>query len=255
MFLCVLACFPFIKPTDTHKEIEELLSPLFKMETEKKLAVFEPVGIHGERTALGEFLREEIVSMLGKKGKFQMVERELLSKVMEEQKLSLTGAISDSSVVEIGKLAGADYILTGTITPFKDYFRLNLRLIEVETGKIEKTLSGDITKTDDLSKLWKEKKKLPETPERIYREALEYLKKGKRKEGWRILKKALSKYPTYRKEEAEFLFFVGEYLFYHRQRAKGVELLRAVIQKFPNSPYARRAREILKLYRRKPIIK
>jgi len=255
MILYVFLCFPFVKPTDTQKEIENLLAPLLQMQTEKKtLAVFEPVGIHGEQTALGEFLREEMVSVLGKEGKFDVVERELLSKVMEEQKLSLTGAVSESSAVEIGKLAGADYILTGTITPFENSFRLNLRLVEVESGKIVNTLSGDISKTDDLCKLWKEIRRPPETPEMLFDEAIKNLEKGKKDKGWEILKHALAKYPTFRKHTPEFLFFVGEYLFYHHQRAKGVELLRLVIKKFPDSPYAQKARELLRLKRplRKP---
>ncbi|RKZ21612.1 hypothetical protein DRO29_06910 [Candidatus Bathyarchaeota archaeon] len=258
MILYVFLCLPFVKPTDTQKEIENLLAPLLQMQTEKKtIAVLEPVGIHGEQTALGEFLREEMVSVLGKEGKFQVVERELLSKVMEEQKLFLTGAVSESSAVEIGKLTGADYILTGTITPFENSFRLNLRLVEVESGRIVKTISGDISKNDDLCKLWKEVKEPPDTPERIYREAIEYLKKGNRNKGWELLRRALAKYPTFRKESPEFLFFAGEYLFYHHQRAKGIELLQMVIRKFPQSPYARRAREILKLNRpgRKPRMK
>ena len=53
----------------------------------------------------------------------QVVEREALERILNEQNLSMTGLIDDKSAVKIGKLLGADVILVGRGSSLRAYHR------------------------------------------------------------------------------------------------------------------------------------
>ncbi len=74
---------------------------------------------------------------------------------MEEQKLSLSGLMDPSAMKKIGKLAGADIIITGIITPFGDSIRISCKAIDTETAKVIGSARGDIAKTETISNLLK----------------------------------------------------------------------------------------------------
>ena len=47
---------------------------------------------------------------------FSVIEREALKKILQEQRLHLTGAVDETTAVKVGKLIGADGIIFGTVT-------------------------------------------------------------------------------------------------------------------------------------------
>ena len=47
---------------------------------------------------------------------YQIIERDQLQKVLREQRLSLSGAIDESSAAEVGRLLGLDVIIMGTVS-------------------------------------------------------------------------------------------------------------------------------------------
>ncbi len=60
---------------------------------------------------------------------------------MEEQELELTDSFDESTQARIGKLVGANCVLTGFGEIYKRYYKLTLNLIDVENSRI---LSGSI---------------------------------------------------------------------------------------------------------------
>lgn len=81
-------------------------------------------------------ISETITSDLLTLGGLVVVERLQLWKVMEEQALQLTGAVDDETVVKIGKLLGADYLIVGAFQKMGDTLRLTARFVEAESGSI-----------------------------------------------------------------------------------------------------------------------
>ena len=51
-------------------------------------------------------------------GRFRVVERQTLGRVLEEQDLGQTGRFDDQAVAELGRLLGAELILTGAVSEF-----------------------------------------------------------------------------------------------------------------------------------------
>jgi len=108
---------------------------------------------------LPEVASETLISELVGIGGAQIYTRGELKKVIEEQKLQMSGLVDDNSLVGLGKLAGIRYIATGSIsnlgftssavslmlgaTPQME-IQLSIRMIDVSTGEIvvSKDISG-----------------------------------------------------------------------------------------------------------------
>jgi TolB-like protein len=101
-----------------------------------KIAVVEFPDIEGKPSALGKYLSEELTTRLFKTGRFQLIERQLINKIMEEQKLSAMGLVDEKTARQIGSILGVDAITTGTITDLNTSVKINARLIASGTGSI-----------------------------------------------------------------------------------------------------------------------
>lgn len=67
---------------------------------------------------LGPAIENWIVDDLVNSGKVRVMERQQLQAVLQEQGLSLSGAVDDKTAVSVGKLLGCQLILTGAVTDF-----------------------------------------------------------------------------------------------------------------------------------------
>jgi curli biogenesis system outer membrane secretion channel CsgG len=112
---------------------------------------FENKTAYGQR--LGTAASDILVTELAKSGKFIVVERDKMGRLLEEQKLGLTGAVDPKTAAQMGKLLGLNAIVTGSISQFgvattgSDYLltqtkkqvascTVDVRVVDVETGQI-----------------------------------------------------------------------------------------------------------------------
>ena len=116
---------------------------------------------------VGSDLAGLLSNELSNTGSFKVVEREKLQSVMEEQNLMASGRAKLSEAAQIGKLTGAQYLVTGTVTSFEAntghsgggfsfggvsiggksstaYVAIDIRVIDTTTGDIEysRTIEG-----------------------------------------------------------------------------------------------------------------
>jgi curli biogenesis system outer membrane secretion channel CsgG len=68
-------------------------------------------------------------------GKYDMVERAEIDKILAEQQLGMTGLVDDNTAARLGHIMGAQIIITGDI-PKEGIRRLAFRAIDVETSKL-----------------------------------------------------------------------------------------------------------------------
>jgi TolB-like protein len=68
--------------------------------------------------------------------KFNIIERQQLDLILDEQKTQLSGCVADECAVQIGELAGAKYVIAGTVTKTFGLYGIAVRLIDVESGEI-----------------------------------------------------------------------------------------------------------------------
>ena len=115
-------------------------------EKKSKIAIMEFPDLHGTISEFGKFIPEELTTRLFMTRRFEVLERQLLNKVLEEQNLGMSGLIDASSAAQIGKLLGVDAIVTGTITDMGTMIRINARMIATETAGVFAVASVSIDK-------------------------------------------------------------------------------------------------------------
>ena len=75
---------------------------------------FENTSPHGGRK-FGSAVADRLISLLVKSGRFVIVERSRIQKVLQEQAMGQSGAITEATAPQVGKLLGVQAIITGTI--------------------------------------------------------------------------------------------------------------------------------------------
>ena len=134
---------------DLSKQIAAEMSDVNK----QKIAIIEFSNLDGQITEFGKFLSEELITRLFMTKKFEVVERQLLNKVLDEHKLTLTGFVDESTAKKLGKILGVDAICSGTVTDLGNYVKINARIVSTETGSVFAVAAGKIVKDEEVKKL------------------------------------------------------------------------------------------------------
>src|ERR1017187_9654665 len=108
---------------------------------------------------LGTSASDILITELAKSGKFIVVERDKMDKLMAEQKLGMSGAIDPNTAARVGKILGLNAIVTGSISQFGEQTEgseylitqsksqvvkctVDIRVVDAETGQVLYADSG-----------------------------------------------------------------------------------------------------------------
>lgn len=94
-----------------------------------------------EASVLTDKLRGELFQT----GQFQVIERSVMDEILKEQGFQQTGCTSKECAVEAGQLIGVQFMVAGSIGRIEKTYLLSVRLINVATGKIEKSVQRELT--------------------------------------------------------------------------------------------------------------
>ncbi len=126
--------------------IAQQLSGADRQGPKRRIAVLDFLDIQGNAYAGGAVIAELLISELFRTGRYEIVERKLLSSLLEQHKLNMTGLVDESTARKVGKLLGVDYIVTGTVIDLGTALNVNARTIAIETGAITATGSADLAR-------------------------------------------------------------------------------------------------------------
>ncbi len=84
------------------------------------------------------------------KGEYSVVERERLLLALEELRLGTTSLVDERFRLDLGRLVGARLMVFGGYQIIGEVMRVDLRLVEVESGKVLKAVEKT-TSAADLS--------------------------------------------------------------------------------------------------------
>ena len=102
-----------------------------------------PPGEH-----LGELFAAQVMEVLKEKGEYTVVERNRLLLVLEELRLGSSSLVDEQARLRLGKLVGARYMIFGGYLAVGDLIRVDLRLVEVGSGKIVKGVQKECATPD-----------------------------------------------------------------------------------------------------------
>lgn len=101
------------------------------------IAVFDLETVDKVDKGISRPLSESIRREIFKSGRWELIDRGNMDKILGEQKYQLSGCISGQCIVEAGQLLGVGKIVAGSVSLIGKTYYLSLSLINAETGKIE----------------------------------------------------------------------------------------------------------------------
>jgi TolB-like protein len=100
------------------------------------IAYFDNNTGKAELDPLRKGLADMLITDLGNVGSLQIVERDKLNQVLDELKLSKTKFIDPRTAQKLGKGLAAEFIMTGSYVMGGDTLRVDVRVVEVKTGRV-----------------------------------------------------------------------------------------------------------------------
>ncbi len=107
------------------------------------------LGDGGNSVNLGKAVSAMLVTEFSGREGIEVVERQALNDLLQEQRLALSGRVTESSAVEIGKLLGVQYMFYGQVASIANNLRIDIRAVDVETSEVISVLK----KMDETSEL------------------------------------------------------------------------------------------------------
>lgn len=102
---------------------------------------------------LSEYVIDGLIENTVNDGMFTAVDRQNLALIQQEMNFQFSGEVSDESAQAIGKMLGAQTIVSGAISQIGNSYRLRVRAIGVETAEIQGQFNRDITTSARLGAL------------------------------------------------------------------------------------------------------
>jgi TolB-like protein len=160
-----------------------------------------------------------LISELAQNPAARVVEREDIQKLLDEQNLGSSGRVDPQTAAKIGKLVGARFVVLGTFIDFYGDFRVDARLVNVETSEIVKvetdrmqrdhlydiirTIATRLMKDASLPPLPKPasdqrmSRQVPTEALTFYSRALMYQDRGQRDKAVDMYQRAIAVFPEY----------------------------------------------------------
>jgi len=97
----------------------------------------ESQGEKAKSEELGKIAAQWLSTAFVNQGRFDVIERQALENVIEEQQLGSSGLIDVNTAAQLGRVLGATYIVTGAVISHKQGIDLNVKIIETESATIK----------------------------------------------------------------------------------------------------------------------
>jgi len=109
----------------------------------------------GESQAYGEAATDRMVTQLVELRRFKVIERAKLEEVLQEQRLQVSGVVDDRAAVDVGRIAGADAIVVGSVSVIGATTKVSARVIDTQSSEVivARNARADRTNLEDVEKL------------------------------------------------------------------------------------------------------
>lgn len=200
-------------------------TPVWAQDTRPGIAVlaFENGGSYGQDKeifdALQVGLQQMLITELSANPSLRIVERGRIKQLLEEQDLGAAGRVDANTAARIGKLVGARYVVLGGFIDFYGDFRIDARIVNVETGEIVRVekvsdrrdrlyslvvnLAGQLTRGLNLPPLpratmeQRQSREVPTEALTLYSRALLYADRGDSRRAEELFSRAIEVFPDY----------------------------------------------------------
>jgi hypothetical protein len=119
--------------------------------THKRVAVVDFTDLNSTVTPLGKYFAQDLeVALAISQTKVDLVNRSRLNELMKENKLDATGLTDPETARKLGKIAGVEALIVGTVTPLDQTVKLDIEAIGTEDARVLTATSRNVLKTRDI---------------------------------------------------------------------------------------------------------
>ncbi len=118
------------------------------------IAITDFVTDEGRVTRLGRYVSDKITPYFTRSAQFSVQERALIDKVIQEHKFQTSPFVDEDSTQEVGKLIGAETIITGTISELNKAYYINAKAVGVAKGNVLTSIDVEIRHSQKLAALY-----------------------------------------------------------------------------------------------------
>jgi len=111
----------------------------------RQIAIFDPLLKGNVNKILIDIVREEISTVIVKRYRYIVLERELIESVLDENRFQESGLVNNEQISDIGYFLGADYVIISTISDIDRYYHISCKMIEVETARVVRQYTATTT--------------------------------------------------------------------------------------------------------------
>jgi TolB-like protein len=196
-----------------------------QQDTRPGIAVFpfENGGSYGQNKenfeALSVGMQQMLTTELAVNPALRVVDRSQIKQLISEQDMGANGRVDANTAAKIGKVVGAKYAVLGGFADLYGDFRIDIRIVNVETSEIVKTekvngkreglyslvttAATQVTRGVNLPSLPKqlgearESRKVPTEAVTYYSRALLYADRGNKEKATELFNRAIEVFPDY----------------------------------------------------------
>jgi len=184
---------------------------------------FDNGGSYGQNKenfeALSVGMQQMLTTELAVNPALRVVDRSQIKQLLSEQDLGANGRVDANTAAKVGKVVGAKYAVLGGFTDLYGDFRIDIRVVNVETSEIVKTekvngkreglyglvtsAAAQVTRGVNLPALPKqlgearETRKVPTEAVTYYSRALLYADRGNKEKATELFNRAIEVFPDY----------------------------------------------------------
>ncbi len=113
-------------------------APVARLEKPLRIAVFDFKNNNppARERGYGETISEMFITAFARRPNFEVVERKQIRKLLDELYFGQSGAVDEETTKKLGRVLGVDVALAGGVSFFGGAIEVDLRLLDVETGKV-----------------------------------------------------------------------------------------------------------------------
>jgi hypothetical protein len=102
------------------------------------------LNIQSEYPALSEYIIDELIANTVNDRVFTVVDRQQLDTLRQELDFQMSGEVDDDTAQALGRIAGAQIIVSGAVSKIGDLYRLRVRALSVQSAQIEGQFNRNI---------------------------------------------------------------------------------------------------------------
>jgi hypothetical protein len=106
------------------------------------------LNMNTSQTGLSDYIIDELAAYMVNNNKLTVIDRRNLESIRREMNFQMSGDVSDETAQSIGRILGAQYIISGTLVSLGDLHRLRVQALAVETAQIAGMINLNVPSSD-----------------------------------------------------------------------------------------------------------